>query len=70
MATGPHWACAPRSVEVFKDVFVTEDARLMPEGLYFQAAARFAHRFATLASTYLGVAHAACDYTVQYLRGG
>ncbi len=54
---------------LFKDVFVTEDARLMPEGLYFQAAARFPHMFATLAPTYLGVAQAAYDFTVQYLRG-
>lgn len=44
---------------LFKDILVTEDARLMPECLFFQAAARFPHMFATLAPTYLGVAQAA-----------
>lgn len=53
---------------LFKDVFVPEDARLMPEGLYFQAASRFPHMFATLSPTYMGVAQAAYDFTVQYLR--
>lgn len=53
---------------LFKDVFVPDDARLMPEGLYFQAATRFPHMFATLSPTYLGVAQAAYDFTVQYLR--
>jgi len=52
----------------FKDVFVPEDARLMPEGLYFQAASRFPHMFATLSPTYMGIAQAAYDFTVQYLR--
>jgi len=52
----------------FKDVFVPEDARLMPEGMYFQAASRFPHMFATLSPTYMGVAQAAYDFTVQYLR--
>ena len=53
---------------LFVDVFVPETARLMPEGLYFQAASRFPHMFATLSPTYLGVAQAAYDFTVQYLR--
>lgn len=53
----------------FKDVFVPDDARLMPEGLYFQAASRFPHMFATLSPTYMGLAQAAYDFTVQYLRG-
>jgi len=53
---------------LFKDVFVPESARMMPEGLYFQAASRFPHMFATLSPTYLGVAQAAYDFTVQYLR--
>ncbi|MDH5338213.1 MAG: acyl-CoA dehydrogenase [Rubrivivax sp.] len=53
----------------FEDVFVPEDARLMPEGLYFQAASRFPHMFATLSPTYMGLAQAAYDFTVQYLRG-
>ena len=52
----------------FDDVFVPEDARLMPEGLYWQAAARFPHMFATLSPTYMGIAQAAYDFTVAYLR--
>ncbi|WP_119291949.1 acyl-CoA dehydrogenase family protein [Azohydromonas sediminis] len=53
----------------FKDVFVPDEARLMPEGLYAQAAQRFPHMFATLSPTYMGIAQAAYDFTVQYLRG-
>ncbi len=53
---------------LFKDVFVPEDSRLMPEGLYVQAATRYPHLFATLSPTYMGVAQAAYDFTVQYLR--
>lgn len=50
------------------DVFVPHGARLMPEGLYWQAAARFPHMFATLSPTYMGIAQAAYDFTVAYLR--
>jgi len=49
-------------------VFVPHTARLMPEGLYWQAAARFPHMFATLSPTYMGIAQAAYDFTVAYLR--
>lgn len=52
----------------FDQVFVPEDARLLPEGLFHEAAVRFPHMQATLAATYLGVAQAAYDFTVQYLR--
>ncbi len=54
---------------VFRDVFVEEDAALMPPGLYFQAATRWPHMFLTLSPTYMGLAQAACDFTVRYLRG-
>ncbi len=54
---------------VFKDVFVPEDAALMPPGLYFQAANRWPHMFMTLSPTYMGLAQAAYDFTVKYLRG-
>ena len=54
---------------IFKDVFVPEVERLMPEGLYAQAATRWPHMFATLSPTYMGIAQAAYDFTVQYLRG-
>lgn len=53
----------------FKNVFVPEEARMMPEGMYFQAAMRYPHMFATLSPTYMGLAQAAYDFTVQYLRG-
>jgi len=54
----------------FADVFVEHDAALMPRGMYFQAATRWPHMFLTLSPTYLGLAQAAYDFTVRYLRGG
>jgi alkylation response protein AidB-like acyl-CoA dehydrogenase len=51
-----------------KEVFVPDHGRLLPEGLYFEAAQRFPHMFATLAATYMGIAQAAYDFTVRYLR--
>jgi alkylation response protein AidB-like acyl-CoA dehydrogenase len=54
---------------IFKDVFVPEDAELMPPGLYFQAATRWPHMFLTLSPTYMGLAQAAYDFCVRYLRG-
>ena len=53
---------------LFKDVWVDDGARLMPEGLYHQASSRYPHMFATLAPTYMGIAQAAYDFTVAYLR--
>ena len=53
----------------FKDVFVSDDEQLMPRGVYFQAAQTWPAMFFTLCPTYLGVANAAYDFTVQYLRG-
>jgi len=54
---------------LFKDVFVSQDEALMPRGIYFQAASRWPHMFLTLSPTYLGLAQAAYDFTVKYLRG-
>jgi len=54
---------------VFQDVFVPAEAAMMPRGVYFQAANRWPHMFTTLAPTYLGIALAACEFTVRYLRG-
>jgi alkylation response protein AidB-like acyl-CoA dehydrogenase len=54
---------------LFQDVFVPEEALLMPRGVYFQAATRWPHMFLTLSPTYMGLAQAAYDFTVQYLRG-
>jgi alkylation response protein AidB-like acyl-CoA dehydrogenase len=53
----------------FENVFVGEDAALMPPGLYFQAASRWPHMFLTLSPTYMGLAQAAYDFCVRYLRG-
>lgn len=54
---------------LFKDVFVPHDAQLMPRGVYYQAASRWPHMFMTLSPTYMGIAQAAYDFTVKYLRG-
>jgi alkylation response protein AidB-like acyl-CoA dehydrogenase len=54
---------------VFEDVFVGEDELLMPRGVYFEAATRWPHMFLTLSPTYMGLAQAAYDFTVRYLRG-
>jgi len=54
---------------VFKDVFVPDDAQMMPRGVYFQAASRWPHMFTTLSPTYMGIAIAAVEFTVKYLRG-
>jgi alkylation response protein AidB-like acyl-CoA dehydrogenase len=54
---------------LFKDVLVDEDAALMPPGVYHQAAARWPHMFMTLTPAYMGMAQAALDFTVRYLRG-
>jgi alkylation response protein AidB-like acyl-CoA dehydrogenase len=54
---------------LMKDVFVTDDAQLMPRGVYYQAASRWPHMFSTLSPTYMGIAQGAYDFTVSYLRG-
>jgi alkylation response protein AidB-like acyl-CoA dehydrogenase len=54
---------------LFKDVFVPSDGMLMPHGVYFQAASRWPHMFLTLSPTYMGLAQAAYDFAVAYLRG-
>jgi len=54
---------------LFQDVFVPSTASLMPDGLYFQAATRWPHMFLTLSPTYMGLAQAAFDFTIRYLRG-
>jgi alkylation response protein AidB-like acyl-CoA dehydrogenase len=53
----------------FKDVFVSDDEQLMPRGVYFKGAQTWPAMFFTLAPTYMGLAAAAYDFTVQYLRG-
>lgn len=52
-----------------KDVFVPENAQIMPAGTYPLAARAIPHMFLTLCGAYVGVAQGAYDFTVQYLRG-
>jgi len=54
---------------LFKDVFVPDEAQLMPLGVYPTAAVRWPHMFMTLTPTYMGIAQACYDFTVAYLRG-
>jgi len=54
---------------IFDDVFVGDDAQLMPHGIYASAAMRWPHMFMTLTPTYMGIAQACYDFTVAYLRG-
>ncbi|HJQ57256.1 MAG TPA: acyl-CoA dehydrogenase family protein [Vineibacter sp.] len=54
---------------LFKDVFVPEDEMLMPRGFYMQAALSWPHMFLTLTPTYMGLAQAAFDFAVAWLRG-
>jgi alkylation response protein AidB-like acyl-CoA dehydrogenase len=54
---------------LFENVLVAEDEALMPRGVYYQAATRWPHMFMTLSPTYMGLAQAAYDFTVAYLRG-
>ncbi len=52
----------------FKEVFVSDDEQLMPRGVYYKGAQTWPAMFFTLAPTYLGLANAAYDFTVSYLR--
>ena len=54
---------------LFENVFVPDDAALMPKGIYFAAATRWPHMFTTLTPSYMGIAQAAYDFTIRYLRG-
>ena len=54
---------------LLRDVFVPDSARLLPEGLFHQATQRYPHLFTMQSPVYMGLAQAAYDFTVQYLRG-
>ena len=54
---------------ILDDVFVPDGEELMPRGLYHKAAGLWPHMFMTLSPTYMGIAEAALDFTVAYLRG-
>ncbi|WP_416896843.1 MAG: acyl-CoA dehydrogenase family protein [Minwuia sp.] len=51
------------------DVFVPDAHQIMPRGVYFQAATNWPHMFLTLSPSYMGLAQAAYDFTVAFLRG-
>jgi alkylation response protein AidB-like acyl-CoA dehydrogenase len=53
----------------FSNVWVPDTEQLMPRGCYYRAAQTWPAMFFTLAATYLGVANAAYDFTIAYLRG-
>ena len=57
-----------RTLEL-NDVFVPDDLQILPRGVYFQMAVHWPHMFMTLGPTFLGIAQAAFDFTVSYLRG-
>lgn len=61
-------ATSSRSL-VLQEVFVADDLAVMPHGSYFLAATEWPHMFMTLCPSYLGLAEAAFDFTVRYLRG-
>ena len=50
----------------FENVFVPDALTMLPHGLYYQAALNWPHMFMTLTPTYLGLAHAAFQFTVDY----
>ena len=54
---------------IFRDVFIPFSEQLMPRGVYFNAAKQWPHMFMTLTPSYMGIAQAAYDFTVRYLRG-
>ena len=54
---------------LLENVFIPDEQMLMPRGVYYQAARRWPHMFMTLCPTYMGIAQAAYDFTVSYLRG-
>jgi alkylation response protein AidB-like acyl-CoA dehydrogenase len=54
---------------ILKDVFVSEDALMMPAGVFGKTLSQWPHMMATLTPAYMGVAQSAYDFTVEYLRG-
>lgn len=54
---------------ILKDVFVREEDLMMPPGLFIKTLPNYPHVMATLSPTYMGVAQAAYDFTLAYLRG-
>jgi alkylation response protein AidB-like acyl-CoA dehydrogenase len=54
---------------LLEEVFVPDSGLMMPRGIYHQAATRWPHMFSTLSPTYMGIAVAAYEFAVRYLRG-
>lgn len=50
-------------------VFVPDAHQIMPRGIYYKAAIQWPHMFLTLTPAYMGIAQAAYDFTVAFLRG-
>jgi alkylation response protein AidB-like acyl-CoA dehydrogenase len=51
------------------DVAVPEERAVMPQGAYYRAAVDWPHIYMTISAAYMGIAEAAVDFTVRYLRG-
>ena len=54
---------------IMKDVFVPEHEQVMPRGTYFDMRKLWPHGFITVNPAYMGIAEAAVDFTIKYLRG-
>ena len=54
---------------ILEDVFVPDEHQMMPRGTYYEAALNWPHMFMTLSPTYMGIAQAAFDFAVGYMRG-
>lgn len=52
-----------------REVFVPDGHQIMPRGVYYKAAIQWPHMFLTLTPAYMGIAQAAYDFTVAFLRG-
>jgi len=52
-----------------KDVFVTEEDKMMPAGVFIKTLPNWPAMMALLSPTYMGVAQGAYDFTVRYLQG-
>ena len=50
-------------------VFVPDAHQIMPRGVYYKAAIQWPHMFLTLTPAYMGIAQAAYDFVVAFLRG-
>lgn len=54
---------------ILKDVFVPDGEQIMPRGTYFTTRSAWPHSFITITPAYMGIAQAAFDFTVSYLKG-